>query len=107
MKTVEINEKLLKYNSGNFKVVQQLVNNANNNIADDSGESLLHWASFIGKFQSLYGILFSKSNKSSNDLLLHLGNENITDFLLKNGANFNLVDKYGRTSIYLAARYGN
>lgn len=52
MKTVEINEKLLKYNSGNFKVVQQLVNNANNNIADDSGESLLHWASFIGKFQS-------------------------------------------------------
>lgn len=35
-----------------------------------------------------------------------LGHENVTDLLLKNGANVSLTDEIGQTALHMAAFYG-
>lgn len=51
-------------------------------------------------------------NELSENLLLklsyfyRLGKENVTDVLLKNGANINTVDFQGRTALHLCAEIG-
>lgn len=36
----------------------------------------------------------------------HLGNDEIADLLIRNGANIHLTDKYGKTALHLAPSSG-
>lgn len=40
------------------------------------------------------------------ETIIYLGRENMTEFLVKNGAKVNLADKSGRTTLHLATLKG-
>lgn len=80
------------------------------NVADTLyGKTPLHWAADNGKF--IFRILKSNSKVCYIKLLLRnfnlKGCDKVVEFLLKNGADVNLKDKYDRTPMDVAVHTRN
>lgn len=76
---------------------------ANVNIVMNNGQSALH-------ISAINGILKFEKNESPSkyDDLIALGMENVTDVLINNGANINIVDNIqGNSALHYAAEKGN
>lgn len=94
---------LVFWKLGNNKIAILLIRNgANVKLCDDKGRSMLQRSVQKGNWLFPIGFTFDIYKLSTL-----LGNDKIVHFLLKNGADINHADNFGRTPLQAAIDKGN
>lgn len=97
--------------SGKEAVAELLIENgANIQFKDTDGVTPLHMSAAHGNFVNERLSLHWHKDLIFKRIIYRFaypGNENITELLIKNGADINQIDKYGKSALDMAATFGN